>query len=330
MKPFERALRSIDRVQQRVRVVAFGVGIAKKYGDDRGASLSALLTYYGFLSLFPLLLILTTVLGFFGNDAVSNSVVGTTLAQFPVFGDQIGKNAAHPISGSGLALVVGMLVLLYGSLGVAQAAQHAMAEVWNVRGVDRPGFFPRLARAMAFLAVLGLGVAATAALSSVATLAGPAPAIRVLAGAAGITLDVLLVFVVFRLLTPAQVPTRSLAPGAVVGGVGYAALLGLGTALVQHQLRHAQAVYGQFGLVLGMLAWLFLVSQLVVYSAELNVVLARGLWPRSLVQPPLTAADERVLEGIARQAERRPEETVGVSFTSDRPDRSPDPVGRER
>jgi YihY family inner membrane protein len=325
VNPFEKAARSVDRFQQRTPALGFGFAVAKKFGDDRGGSLAALLTYYGFLSLFPLLLILTTVLGFIGNRAVSRSVIGSTLDQFPVFGDQIGKDAAHPITGSGVALAIGLVVLLYGSLGVAQAAQHAMAEVWNIRGTERPGFFPRLGRACVFLLCLGAGVAATAALSSVTTAGGSDEPRRILAGVAGLALNVGLMFAVFRLLTPRTIPTGSLVPGSLAGGVGYSALLWMGTALVQHQLRHAEALYGQFGLVLGMLGWLFLVSELILYSAELNVVLAERLWPRSIVQPPLTGADRRVLENIARQAQRRPEERVGVSFTESH-DRAAEPV----
>jgi uncharacterized BrkB/YihY/UPF0761 family membrane protein len=107
-------------------------------------------------------------------------------------------------------------------------------------------------------------------------------------------------------------------PGAVVGGVGYSILLTLGAALIQHQLRHSEALYGQFAFVLGLIGWLLLVSQLSLYAAETNVVLARRLWPRSIVQPPLTDADERVLADIAHEEWRRPEQRVDVDF--DRPE----------
>jgi uncharacterized BrkB/YihY/UPF0761 family membrane protein len=314
----ERTIRGADRIQQRNRVAGFLFGVVKKFGDDRGPQLAVLLTYYGFMSLFPLLLIFTTILGYIGNEHLSDSVLGTTLAQFPVFGQQIGKDAAHPLHGSGIGLVIGLLLLFYGTLGFAQVGQHAMAQVWNVPGVVRPGFVPRLVRSVGFFAVLGVGMVITTVVSGFATGHGPqVGAVRVGALVVSILVNTVLFLAVFRVLTPKTIATRDLWVGALVGGVGYTILLAFGTALVQHQLRNSQELYGQFAFVLGLIAWLFLVSQLVVYSAEVNVVRARRLWPRSIMQPPLTTADEQVLHDIARQEERRPEQRVGVGFEPD-------------
>jgi YihY family inner membrane protein len=314
MAVHEDVVRRIDEIQRRVPALGLPFAVVKKFGDDRAAALAAQLTYYGFLSLFPLLLILTTILGFIGNESVSDDVIGSTLAQFPVFGEQIGKNAAHPISGNGLGLVIGILVLLYGALGSAQAAQYAMAQVWNVPGVARPGFFPRLARGLLFFAALGVGMCITTGLSALVTAQSQGAVARVLGLISVLGLNLALYVVVFRILTPRHVPTRALVPGAVLGGVGYSLLLSLGTALVQHQLRHAQAVYGQFGFVLGLMGWLYLVSQLSLYAAELNVVVARRLWPRGMTAP-LTEADKKVLRALVHQEERTVEERVTVGFS---------------
>jgi len=318
----ERVVRAADRAQQGNRGAGFVVGVVKKFGDDRGPALSAQLTYYAFMSLFPLLLALTTILGFVGNATLEHTVIGTTLRQFPVVGDQIGKNVAHPLRGSGVGLAVGIVVLLYGAMGVAQSAQHAMAQVWNVPGVIRPGFVPRLVRGLTLFATLGVGMACTGAVSSVATAAGQPLLVRLISLVVGAALNVGLFIVGFRILTPRSIGMRELVVGAAVGGVGYTVLLAIGTALVQHQLRHAEAVYGQFGFVLGLIGWLFLVAQLSLYAAECNVVRQRRLWPRSIVQPPLTEPDMRVLHDIARQEERRPEERVGVGFEPDPADQA--------
>jgi uncharacterized BrkB/YihY/UPF0761 family membrane protein len=313
----ERMVRAFDGVQQRHRSLSFVVAVVKKFGDDRCSSLAVLLAYYGFLSIFPLLLLLTTVLGFVGNRHLTDSVVGSALAEFPVVGQQIGQNAAHPLTGSAVALVVGVAGLLYGSLGVAQAGQHAFAQVWNVPGVVRPGLMPRLARSLAFLVVLAIFVLTTALVSGVATIRGQPGANRLLLLIAEAVLNVGVYVAVFRVLTPKAVGTTRLLPGAVLGGLGYTVLLTAGTALIQRQLRHAQPLYGQFAFVLGLLAWLSLVAQVTLYAAEINVVSSRRLWPRSIVQPPLTRADEQVLHDIARQEERRPEQRVGVGFAPD-------------
>jgi uncharacterized BrkB/YihY/UPF0761 family membrane protein len=314
----ERVIRKVDGVQQRRPRLGFVVGVIKKFGDDRCSALAVMLTYYAFVSLFPLLLVLTTILGFIGNDSLSKNIIGTTLQQFPVFGQQIGKDAAHPLSGNGLGLIVGLLGVFYGSLGFAQASQHAMAEVWNVPGVRRSGFLARLARSVILFTVLGIGLAAATVVSSLVTLTGQSGITRVLAFLGALILNVGLYLAAFRILTPKLIETKRLVPGAVVGGVGYSILLTLGAALIQHQLRHSEALYGQFAFVLGLIGWLLLVSQLSLYAAETNVVLARRLWPRSLVPPPLTGADERVLTDIAHEELRRPEQRVAVDF--DRPE----------
>ena len=314
MDVFERALRGIDRWQQRSRWAAPAFGVVRKYGDDRASSLAALLTYYGFLALFPLLLVLATVLGYIGNEKVSSSVLGSALGQFPVIGQQLGRDAVHPLHGSPIALVVGIVGSIYGSLGVAQVAQRAMADVWNVPNVDRPGYVPRMVRSLGLIAVLTAGMVASSVAGWIATAAGRGALARTALLVLLAAVHVASFGLALRILTPKQVATRGLRPGAVVGGIGYTILLAVGTALVQRQLRHAQALYGQFGFVLGLLGWLYLVAQLALYAAELNVVVERRLWPRSLVQPPLTDADQEVLGAVVRQEERRPEQTVEVDF----------------
>lgn len=312
-------VRKVDAVQRRHRATAFVFAVVKKYGDDRGGALAAQLTYYGFLSIFPALLILVTVLGFIGNESVSQGVLGSTLSEFPVIGDQIGRSVRHPLSGSGIGLLFGLAVLLYGIIGSTQASQHAMAQVWTVPLVDRPGFFPRFARGVLFYAVLATGVVASAVLSGVVTLAGQAAAGRVVGVLAVVLVNLGLYLATFRVLTPSSVSWRALVPGAVAGAIGYSILLTVGTALVQHQLRHSQAVYGQFGLVLGLIAWVALVVQVTMYAAELNVVLARRLWPRSLA-PPFTDADVRAMRQLAHQEERFPEARVAFGFGPDNVD----------
>ncbi len=308
-------VRRLDRWQQRHRVPAFVVGVVKKYGDDRGGQLAALITYYGFLALFPLLLVFVTVLGYVahGDPGLRHDLLNTALADFPVVGQELRRNVGA-LGGNGLALVVGLLVLIWGSLGVAQVAQHAMAQVWTVPAVHRPRFFPRLARSLSVLAVLTLAVVGTAALTTIATLVPGGTAVPVVSTALVVVLNVALYWLAFRVLTPGEVPTRSLVPGAVVGGLAWTALQALGTWLVARQLQHTSELYGTFGVVLGLLFFLYLAAQITVYAAEINVVRARKLYPRALAPPPLTAADEDVLVDIVEAEQRRPEEDVDVTF----------------
>jgi uncharacterized BrkB/YihY/UPF0761 family membrane protein len=126
--------------------------------------------------------------------------------------------------------------------------------------------------------------------------------------------NVALFVVAFRVLTSKTIPLRELLPGAIAAGLAWQLLQTIGGYLVAHQLRYATQVYGFFAVVLGLLGWLSLGAQLTLYCAEFNVVRVRRLWPRSLLQPPLTSADKRTLTGIAMQEERRPEQTVDVHY----------------
>jgi uncharacterized BrkB/YihY/UPF0761 family membrane protein len=200
-------------------------------------------------------------------------------------------------------------MLLWGSRGLSDAGQLAMQEIWNVPDVQRPGFVPRLVRSVGFVVALGLGIALTTVVAAVAAYAPGAIVSRSLAQLGSVAVNVGLFIALFRVLTP-EVGTKDLVPGAVVAGIGWSLLQILGTFLVGRTLRNASEVYGYFGSVLGLISWLFLTAQLTLYAAEINVVRARKLWPRSLIQPPLTDADRRVFDAIAEEGRRRPEQHV--------------------
>jgi YihY family inner membrane protein len=318
----DRVADGADSWQQRHTPVAFVFGVIKKFGEDQGGHLAALMTYYGFLSIFPLLLVFVTTLGFFlhDNPSLRHDLLNSALADFPIIGAQLQK-IVPALGGNGIGLFVGIVGLVWGSLGVAQVAQHTMAEVWNIPIKERPNFFARLGRSLLILAVLSFAIVATTVLASVATLV-PASAVTMVFTMLGtVAVNVGLYLLAFRVLTPKVIATRDLWPGALVGGVAWTALQTAGGWLVARQLRHTSELYGFFGIVLGLLLFLFLASQITVYAAEVNVVRARRLWPRSLRPPPLTQADERALTDRALAEERRPEEHVGVAFDTAAQDR---------
>ena len=317
MNRIERVVRRVDGYQQTHRPLAIGFGVIKKFGDDRAGSLAALIAYYSFLAIFPLLLLMTTILGFAmdRNSGLQRAVLRSVLRDFPIVGQQL-EQAIHPLQGNALALTVGVIGIVWGSLGVTQAGQLAMAEVWNVPGVDRPPFITRLGRGFGLLGVLGLGLVATTAITSLTASEGGAAA-KAAGVALSVGLNIGLFVLAFRVLTVRTVPSRALLPGAVLAGVCWSLLQVLGAYLVGTQLRHASEVYGYFASVLGLVSWLFLGAQLTLYAAEANVVWARRLWPRSIVQPPLTDADKRAFDHIALQGERRPEQSVVSTWDDD-------------
>jgi uncharacterized BrkB/YihY/UPF0761 family membrane protein len=203
-----------------------------------------------------------------------------------------------------------------------------MAEIWNIPGKQRPSFATRQLRGLVLLLVFGLGVVATTALAALASFGGHSLLVVLANLAASAVVNAALFLIAFRVLTPGRIPTRRLLVGAAVAGVLFTLLQAVGGYLVGHNLKHAQQVYGFFAIVLGLMSWLFLSAQVTLYGAEVNVVRARRLWPRSILQPPLTEADERALIDLAKQEERRPEQAVNVEFTPQASD--PDPDGHAR
>jgi YihY family inner membrane protein len=323
MNPVERMIRRVDATQQRHTPAAFVFGVVKKFGDDNGGVLVSNLAYSAFVSLFPLLLILLTILGLiasadksFRESAVKNAVAN----QIPLIGQTLtsssGVQQLHRASVIGL--IVGLLFLTWGVTGLAQAGLFTMAQVWNLPGPARPGYVQRLGRAVLFLCLLGGGVIVTTGLASLNTYAVKGFWAVILIEVVTAAFNAGMYLGAFRALTPKGVPTRNLLPGAITGGILWTVLQVLGTWLVHHFL-HSDSLYGVFATVLGLLAWIYLAVEVTVYAAETNVVLARRLWPRSIVQPPLTEADRHVMALQALQNQRRPEQHVEVTFDDREP-----------
>lgn len=322
MNPVEQTLRRVDRYQQQHAWLAVPFAIVRKFGDDKGGALTTLLAYNALFALLPLLLLLVTLLGYLlgHHPGLEQRVLNSALAEFPILGTQLERNI-HALRANGIGLAVGIAGSLWGARGVTQAGQHAMAELWNIPGKDRPSFWTRQVRGLALLVVFALGLVATTLLTGLGSLGSRTVAFRLANLVLAAAVNVALYLLAFRVLTPRQIPTRQLVAGATVGGVAWQALLTVGGYLVGHNLKHASEVYGFFAVVLGLLSWLYLGAEVTLYAAEVNVVRARHLWPRSLLQPPLTGPDQRVLVDLAKQEERRPEQSVEVTFT---PEPEPD------
>jgi YihY family inner membrane protein len=320
-----RVVSSLDGFQRRHRWAGFPLAVVYKFVDDQGGYLAALITYYGFLSLFPLLLLLVTVLAFVlhGDPHLQARLLNSALAQFPVISSQLRENV-HARSGSGLALAVGIAGTLYGCLGAAQATQNALNRAWAVPRNVRPTPITSRLRSLLLVVVLGVGVFVTTGLSGLTTGAGAfganvAGGLRLGAILLAALANIALFMLAFRVLTAPQIPTRQLRLGAVVAGIGWQIVQLTGTYFVSHVLKGTREAYGVFALVLGLIAWIYLLALLTVVAAEINVVAQRHLWPRALLTPftddvQLTSADKRSYTAYAESERHKGFETVDVDF----------------
>jgi YihY family inner membrane protein len=305
-------LGKIDRFQQRHRALAIPLAVVKKFGDDGAGNLAALIAYYGFFAVFPLLLLFTTILGFVlqGNKSAQDSIINSALGQFPVVGTGL---HTHSLTGSGLALAIGIVGTLLSGLGATNAAQNAFNQVYGVPHRERPNFLDARLRGLGILAVLGvLQVISTAASGSVT---GGLGGIGALIGGLvlSLALNVLLFFASFRLLTDNSVPTRQLWPGIITAAILWEILQAVGGIYIGHVVKNASNTYGTFATVIGLIVWLHLGAQALLYSAELNTVLTLKLWPRSLFSHD-REEDKRALTRIAKTEERVAPQRVHVTF----------------
>jgi membrane protein len=313
-------LKAFDRVQRRHRPLAIPLAVVKKFSDDQGGNLSALIAYYGFFSLFPLLLVFVTVLGFVldGNPGAQDAVVHSALKDIPIVGAQI---KAGSLGGSPTALIVGLVGAILAGLGVTLAAQTAFQRVDGIPHRRRPDFLVSRLRGLGLLVVLGtLQVVSTAA-SGLVTGGFGGPLLFIAGIAVSLATNLALFVAVFRLLTDREVDDRRLWPGIVSATALWTIVQALGGAYIGHVVKGAGQTYGTFATVIGLLTWIFLGARIVVYSAELNSVLALHLWPRSLFDPP-EPADRIALRRLARIEERSDRQHISVSF--DEPGRDGD------
>ncbi|MGW4568616.1 YihY/virulence factor BrkB family protein [Streptomyces sp. NPDC004561] len=299
-----------DSYQRRHRWVGLPLAVVYKFYDDQAMYLAAVLTYYGFLSLFPLLLILVAVLSTFLSDdpTLRQRVLDSALSKFPVIGDQIVGNI-HSFHGSGAALAVGIAGSLYGSLGVAQAAQYALNKIWAVPRHARADPFRSRLKGLLFLVILALGLCAFTLLSVASSqtyvfgsrLRGGT---WIAATVASICLNTALLLVSYRLLTHRHLHWRGLVGVSLGAACAWQGLQWVGTYYVSHVLRGATATYGLFGIVLGLIAWLYVGALIFLTAAEVGSVRLLRLWPRSLLTPftdhvVLSAGDRRAYRSYA-------------------------------
>lgn len=307
----------LDSYQRRHKRVGLPLGVIYKFVDDQGAYLAALITYYALLSIFPLLLLLTSILGFLvqDNEALRESLLNGVLSQLPVIGKEL--ESPSGLQGNLVAVIIGSLTAIYGGLGVAQALQHAMNTVWAVPRHRRPNPFLARAKSAGLLLLLGLALLGAGSLPRM---------IGWLDGRLWLVVNTVLAVLVFWVLlhfsTHRSHAWRSLLPGAVLVGVVWQLLETLGGRLVEDVINRSSASYGVFAVVLGLILWIFALAAALVLAAELNVVLERQLYPRALLTPfidnvDLTRADHEAYGHLVSMHRLKGYQQVDVTFDKD-------------
>jgi membrane protein len=311
---------TLDRVQQRSRVTAFPVAVFRKASDDNASTLAAIVAYYAFFAIFPLLLVLVTVLGLVlkNDNSLRLRVINSALGEFPVIGTQLlGSNGGVGLQGHGLALAIGIIGTFLGATGMSSAFRNACDAIWAVPRQVRTGGPKAYLENLALLVVVGGGLVGTSLVSgyAVGTLdLGWFGRIGGVLLSAGLNVGVFALS--FRLATSSSVPFRSLRVGAAIAAVGWTLLQVVGGLVVTHEIANASDVYGTFAIVIGLLTWLYLSAYLTVLSLEVDVVRVRHLWPRAFFdRNRLNAADRRALTGYVEAERRAASQQIDVHYS---------------
>lgn len=243
----------------------------RSFVHDRGSFLSATIAYYGFFSLFPLLLVAYTVFGYVlqHDPALRNQLLDSAIQQFPVLGTDAATNI-EGITGNGFALVFGLVAALWAGLGVVNAMQHAVDVAYALPYQRQAGFVRRRLRSLATLGVLGVAVVTLTVSANVATSIGNSTVGRVALVATSLLVTCAAFTGMYMVVTTGHHQARDVWPGAVFTGVAWVVLQAVGSAYVQHVVKGASATYGVFAVVIGLLAWMHLLGHVVVLGLELN------------------------------------------------------------
>jgi YihY family inner membrane protein len=315
-------LDKVDDFQQHHKVPAIAIATVKKFGEDQSTNLASMIAFWAFFSIFPLFLVLVTLLGFFLPTGTKNSVLSNISQMLPLINPQ----TVGSLHGSWWALVVGILTALWSGTGVVRTIQTAFNSVWEVPMKERPKLVEQVGRSVLVLATLGLGIVLTTLLSGAVT--GTANGLHL--GWAGhllgyvitIALDVGLFIAAYRILTDRDVSVRDVLPGALLAGIVFWVLQQLSSFIISSRLQSAGSTYGTFATVITILWWFYIQGIVSMLGAQLNVVLKEHLWPRGLVGVPDTEADQRAYDAYAKEKTFHDNQVVDSDFPSKQEEQS--------
>lgn len=300
----------VDRAQQQSKAAGVAVATFKKFSEDRSSNLASMIAFWGIFSIFPLFLVLVTVLAWVLPASDRQSVFGDVAKMLPL----LDPSSVSALNGSVLAVVLGSLTALWSGLGVVRTAQFAFDSVWEVPYHERPGLVQQSLRSVWVLATIGVGLVLTTLISGFVVSSANGVSLGALGRVGGYVLsaalDVGIFLAAFRILTSRAESMREVLPGALLSGLAFFVLQQVSALIISHYLQKAQSTYGHFATIITILWWFYLQAQITLLGAQLNVVLKERLYPRSLVDAPQTPADHRVLEAYAAERTYHPRQRV--------------------
>jgi YihY family inner membrane protein len=305
----------IDHFQQTHRILSIVFAIIRKYGDDNAGYLASLITYYGFLSIFPLLLAATSIISIASNYHLpyAANITAALANNFPLIGQELQRNV-HGLRSSGLSLVIGIALALFGARGVADAFRHAINEIWQIPKADRPMFPSDILVSLKIVFIGGIGFILSSVVSTLVQSYSNSLLTIIIANLVSLALVYLTLLAILLLAVPRSMKRADMRRGAIGTALGFQLLQLVGTLIVTRTLGHLSSTYGIFAIVLGLLFYISLQAQILLYSLEYNVVMRRQLWPRSLTLEPVTHADKDALSGQAKKEKLTEKEVVDVNF----------------
>lgn len=295
MPEVQKTIQKLDQLQRRHRLLAFVHAVIKKYGEDETGHQAALLTYYAFLSLFPLLLVLTTLTEYIttSHAQLQASIVKGTTNYFPVLGNQLSAHV-NTLHKSGFALAIGILFTLYGARGVADAFRGGIQHLWKIPKNERDGFPKSTLKSLSIILIGGAGFVIASISFGLAGAAGHGEAFKAISIVINLLIWSALFILLLNISLPDHVPFKETRAAALTAAVGLVILQVLGGYFLKRELQKLDALYSYFALALGLLFWIYLQVQVLFYSLEIAAVRSHKLWPRSLSGQDLTEADKRV------------------------------------
>lgn len=326
----QRRVGPADRYQREHPVLGFPLAVAYKFFDDFGGYLAALITYYGFLSLFPLLLLFSSILGWVLQDHPEwqQRILDSAISEFPIVGEELRQTGT--LSGTPFGVAVSVIAAVYGGLGVGQALQYAMNTAWMVPRNSRPNPFASRGRGLMIILTAGVAVVGATALTQVASYVAKGVWQSLAVDLGSVVLNTGIFMLLFLIATTRSLTPRQVLPGSVIASVLFVLLQNVGAGYVGTVVARASNLNSVFAIVFGLLIFIYSNAVVLLLALEINVVLLERLWPRSLLTiftdaVVLTDADRRAYRGQATAQRLKGFETVRVDFGDQEPGAAPGP-----